>query len=327
MSDLTEDRQVLVNLEINKDCQLTSVCGDSCFLNLVEKALPGVERLAPAAVLAAAREVIDHGQTVRHLAITGKEPLDTPDLLFDILRYYHAAPVESRPGTVGIITSGLQLRRHAHRFPELPLDWCAMSLDIASSVLHVERMNEKLFGDLLHVKDTGGIKSFTVNSVYTADNYKDVLQFGKWLTAKLGEGDQWGLSSLMLPQHGVMQPTVSIPATREMIDLALEELSDTACDILFEPDPDEFEILTGKSVKKRWRTELHLAGGIWMITVPSEEGYFVRLRWDGQLLTRKDLRCIGLRQATYGAYQAGRLVETLERLSVTRSLDQQPTQH
>ena len=124
MQAISEDRQILVNLEINNQCHLTNVCGTSCVLNEIAWALPQAKEQSAEQVLAATQEVIDNGHKVRHLAIVGKEPLETPDLLFDILRRYHAAPVETRPARIGVITSGINLKSCQQRFVELPIDWC-----------------------------------------------------------------------------------------------------------------------------------------------------------------------------------------------------------
>lgn len=314
MAYLTEDRQVLVNLEINKDCELTKICGDSCFLNLVEQSLPGIRNLSSADVLTAAREVIDNGRYVRHLALVGKEPLDTPELLFEILRYYHESPIDTRPGTIGINTSGLQLRKLSSQFVHLPIDWCAVSVDTSASGLHVERLNRQLVEDLLQFCESGATEMALVNTVFTEDNHEVIIDLGKWICAS--GIDQWALSTMMKPSNGRMTLGVSQATASKLLDRVISELADVDCQILFEVELDELRRRSDEELPDRWRIEHNIEGtNVWLVSPNFGKGYFVRMRWDGQLLTKQDFLQLGLTQSTFGQYSPGRFAEVLSQFA------------
>src|SRR5258708_23888565 len=113
-SPLGDHRQLLVNIEINRSCAYTKVCGNACYLNVV--APTNKEPLAPALVLSAAREVIRHGEAVRHLVLPGKEVFESPDILLRVIEEFHAAPIHTRPGDISIITASSRgLTRYAAR--------------------------------------------------------------------------------------------------------------------------------------------------------------------------------------------------------------------
>src|SRR5262245_61250452 len=88
---LGEHRQLLVNIELNNSCAYTKICGGSCYLNAVSPV--GKRPLRAKDVLGAAREVIQHGEFVRHLVLPGKEVFESPNLLLQVIEEFHATPV------------------------------------------------------------------------------------------------------------------------------------------------------------------------------------------------------------------------------------------
>src|SRR5690349_1347379 len=105
---------VLVNLEINRTCGYTQLCGDTCVLN---KLAPDTAAMTRDRLRAVARDVLSSNGRIRHLALVGKEVLDTPERLFeDVLEPYHVASTRLRPDSIGIITSGRGLPPLVPRF-------------------------------------------------------------------------------------------------------------------------------------------------------------------------------------------------------------------
>jgi hypothetical protein len=310
---LAQDRQVLVNLEINKSCHLTSVCGDTCVLNLIEKSLPQAQLMDPVETFQAACEVIDHGQHVRHLAIVGKEVLETPDLLFAILERYHAANEATRPGAVSIITSGLLLHKYLDRFAELPLSGCQVSLDSDSTGLHIAKRNQDLLSTLLALREQGGASLVSAISVLTETNLDALVLLGQQLCSS--GIDQWSLGPLLLPQQGVMKSAVSISTIRKALERLVQELGQSAINqIILGLELPEFEELFGETVPPdKWRAEKQIPNtNVWAIALSMRLDKFIRLRWDGQLISKSDVRRLGRKEGAYGRYQSGRLASLLE---------------
>lgn len=310
---ITAKRQVLVNLEINKSCQLTTVCGNSCILNLIEQSLNGAETMDALEVLEAAYEVIANGHKIGPLALLGKEVLESPDVLFAILQRYHETPEETRPGSVQIITSGLLLHQHLERFAELPLSGCQLSLDVEETSLHLPRRNDKLLGDLLRLKECGGAQLVGVPSILTEHNLNGLLALGKHVCAS--GVDQWSIGQMLSPRDGVMTPAVSLATVKQAFNSVVEKLGQSDIrQILFELELSTWQELFGESVPAgSWRAGIQVPGtNVWAFAQNASPGHFVRLRWDGQLISKEDLRRLGTREGVYGRYQPGRLRGLLE---------------
>jgi len=310
MNGMSEARQVLVNLEINKDCQLTKICGDDCILNMIEGSLPDARQISSEMVIEVAQEVIDNGQNVRHLAITGKEPLDTPEVLFDILRRYRKASEETRPGRVGVITSGLKLRQCMADLVKWPLDWCEVSLDTSASGLHIEKTQQRLLDDLMALRQAGGTAMTQVASVFTGENMEALLELGR----RVGEAgvDQWVLGTKLESHNGVLSPSVPTDVIKRFVNRVVGDLVDVKSAILYGLELDEWQILTGQRVADRWRVEHWVNDRVCLVAANFDEGYFVRLRWDGELINKQDFRRLGTEQGYFGTYVPGRLAEVLQ---------------
>lgn len=313
------ERQILVNLEINRDCHLTKVCGDQCILNRHEHSLLGAEVMDPAEVLQAACEVIDHGYHVRHLALVGKEVLESPEVLFAILQHYHLTPVVIRPASIQIITSGILLHRHTEQFAKWPLSACQLSLDVSSTGLHVPRDNAQLLADLLQLRRQGGAALIGVISVLSDSNLEEVIALGKHLcfpSDRQGSAiNQWAVGQLLVPVQEAFVPAVSFTTVEQAWQRIIREFGqapDTR--ILFELELPDFQKLLGRTVPKNaWRTECNVPKtNVWGIALSMEPGHFVRLRWDGQLLAKEDVRRLGVHEGKYGRYRPGKLRDLLE---------------
>lgn len=310
----TEQRQVLVNLEINNRCQLTDVCGEDCILNSIARSIPGAREMDPAEVLEAAYEVIANGCNVGPLALVGKEVLESPDILFAILKRYHDTPVEVRPESIQIITSGVQLHRYIGRFVELPLHGCFVSLDADSTGLHLPERNKHLLGDLLRLKERGGAELIGVISILDDTNADALLELGQWVGSYGPVLDQWSVGQKLVERNGKMTPGVSEAVVKNAFERVMQELGQEGQSninqILFELEHPTFQQLFGLTVPpESWRTAVRANDhtNVWAIAQNSNPGHFIRLRWDGQLITKHDVRQLGTYVGAHGRYQPGKL--------------------
>lgn len=308
-------RQILVNVEINRRCPWTETCDSSCILNVLEPTAPD---LSLPELRRGIEEFIDAGKRVRHFAICAKEPLATPDVLFeDVLRPYHNADSEDRPGTVGIITSGVGLSGLIDRFAALPLHWAMVSLDTFESGLRVPSSHQAVLSAALDLRSAGGTGLIGINTILTENNVNGVLRLGERLSN--ASVDQWALGSMLVPNSGRMVPAMNAAQLTKSIDTIVAHFTGTSTRLVFELDFDVFcdivdddELIAAQA--DRWRFEFELPGArnILFVAGNPREGHFVRLRIDGQLLAKSDFRIIGLRNGRYGRYKPGKIEGLLE---------------
>lgn len=316
-----EDRRVLVNLEINNRCQLTNICGENCILNTIASSIPSAQAMKPEQVLEAAFEVIENGQNVGPLALVGKEVLESPDVLFAILERYHSTPVEIRPQSIQIITSGAQLRRHIDRFAELPLHGCFVSLDADPTGLHLPEQNRQLLTDLLCLKERGGTNMSGVISVLDNTNTDALLELGAWVCSQGSLLDQWSIGQKLIEKNRKMVPGVSQAIVQRTFDHVVTELGgegqSNINQILFELEYPTFNELFGETIPPNsWRKACQIPGtNVWAVAQNANPGHFIRLRWDGQLISKQDLRQLGTVTGAHGRYRPGKLRSFLEGMS------------
>jgi MoaA/NifB/PqqE/SkfB family radical SAM enzyme len=275
-------------------------------------------------VFAAAREVIRNGDGVRHLVLPGKEVFESAELLLGILEEFHAAPAGSRPGDISIITASTAgLRRYADRLADTPLGAVNISLDTPGSGLRSWRNNQPLLDAAIGLKAASGTELVGVNTVLTERNLAAILEIGRLVK---GVGiNQWTLGPLLRPQNGRMEPVLSVEQMREVIDRVIQEFVSCGLEIVFDLDvplmrglvdaQDAFIVGAG-----RWRFEYELPGApnVMLEAGNPQPGYFFRLDWAGQIMSKEDYRWIG-RLGSYGDYWPGRLEDLMGELAGLRT--------
>jgi hypothetical protein len=323
-SPLDEQRQLLINLELNNVCANTHICGSNCYLNVISEG-KRMRPLPSTLVFSAASEIIANGWDVRHLVLPGKEVWESPELLLRIIEQFHAAPAHSRPGSLGIITaSPVGLRQYANRLADSPLSWTAISMDTSETGLRSSGNNRLLLESALHLKEVRGTELLGVNTLVTGRNLEGVLQIGQELQ-RIGI-DQWTLSPLLQPENGRMEPVLSNEELVEITERVIVEFGGSSLNIVF----DHIDLLSLDSFtntrkafhgrEDRWRIEYELpdAPNITLITGNMRPGYFLRLDWAGQLMSKEDFRRIA-QPGCYGHYTPGKCVRLLEELRELRS--------
>lgn len=316
---LGESRKVLINLEINNNCSYTATCGDRCILNNVRVA---AKPISEREILLAAFEFIENGSTIRHFAIPGKEPLESPTLLFDIVERYHNTPREQRPGTIGIITSGLKLSGNTRLFQEFSLDWMILSVDAEKTGLRIYGNSLKALDIALELRGKEKVKRLNVNTVLTRDNIDEVIKIGRSLEER-GKVDQWSVGGMLNPNGGSMVHALSVADHARQLDRITAEFGNGRMQVVFVTDHSRLEEVTRKKILERemdkWRTELRRAPNVMATAANPREGYFMRLRYDGQLLAKADFGKIGLREGRYGRYEPGKISKLMNQFAQLRT--------
>ena len=315
---LASNAQVLCNYEVNKTCRFTTDCGSACILNQLA---PRAAALNRATVEEAGREIINHGRSIRHVVIAGKEPLETPERIFPFLRAYHEQPPDLRPAAVGLLTSGINLERHLETFGRYPLSWCIVSVDTEASGLRSSRSSQKsqILQTLTELRTCGGAPLIGVNSVVPMGADAGLMALAEDIEA--AGIDQWALSPLLVARRGAMKPTLPAPLLAQQLERIAKRLASLHTVVSLDVDADTFERLSGGIPVQRdqWRTTLSLVGNVRMTAKNPDPGFFFRLRFDGQLLSHDEFMEIGLTQGAFGAYGEGRIAALMDHLAHLRN--------
>lgn len=316
-STLSDAQTILVNLETTARCKWSNTCGPRCLLNqLNSRARPPLTRLD---VLRVADEIISSRASfhVRHMCALGKEVMEDADTLFEIARMWHEAPASSRPGAFGIITaSALGLESRVRDFARFPLSWIVISLDVPSVRLRSPVNEQPLLTSALHIRATGGTEALGVNTLLTPDNLAEVIALGRRFEPS--QIDQWSLGPFLAPAaNGLLRPVITRDDYCRAIERMEAEFSGSGMRILFDLDYAELLALVGDKARLKpagnaWRYEYEVTKNIKLAALNEQPFFFLRSRWDGEILAKADFKIIGLERGTYGPWQPGRVGELLE---------------
>lgn len=312
---------VQINFALNNTCNLTEQCGTRCLLNVVQ---PRTEEMPTLLRSAALGEVLDAGRHVRFLTFCEKEPFVSWEFLQKALIAYRQRSADRRPQSVGCISNGLLIDRHCDWLRDAPLDWCLVSLDgMPQSHLRGRTLWNPAFQNLLALRQRGGARVVGVNTVVTAENLKSVFELGHVL---ISEGvDYWGLGVYMRPDvSGHISCSLSLTATKDIIFRIAEEFGDNRIPVVFEVEPEAFELIAGADpfamCDGPWRLEYTVARSFRIATINPAPGKWIRLRFDGQLLDKSDLLTIGTLEGRYGRYEPGKIGAIIEAATQTEDV-------
>ena len=314
-SSLTEDQNILINIESTGSCHFTKRCGDRCILNMVNSKARAP--MSPDTVLQIADEIFSSPSShrIRHVGAVGKEVMDAPELLGEIAKLWHRTLAFRRPGTLGMISAAAEpMVKFAPRFAENPLSWLNISIDTSAVGLRTQSNAEPLLASALHLRKAGGVLAVGVNTLLTGGNLDQVIEIGR--RVERAGVDQWSIGPFLVPRDGRMEPVAETADFRRAIDRVMAEFADSPMNILFEMDYTELLALVGDEARlrdgrTRWRHEYSVSQCMKLIATNPREGFFLRVRWDGELLAKHDFRTVGLEHGRYGSYQPGRITELL----------------
>src|SRR5437764_82483 len=121
---ISGEQVVLANVEINNRCAFTTVCADHCYLNLLRS---GTATLPDESLCDAAIRLMEHGATLRHFVVAGKEPFSSPATLLKLAERYHSLAPAVRPGSLGVLSaSAADIQRWLPKLRSTPLNWLAV---------------------------------------------------------------------------------------------------------------------------------------------------------------------------------------------------------
>ncbi|MCE9520271.1 MAG: hypothetical protein K8R87_12060 [Verrucomicrobia bacterium] len=248
---------------------------------------------------------------VRHVCALGKEVMEDASTLFEIIRLWHATPVSKRPGTFGIITASAQgLETNLPEFVRHPLSWVVVSLDVPSVRLRSPENETPLLTAALKLRAVGGVEAVGVNTLLTPTNLDEVITLGRRLNG--AEIHQWSLGSFLSPSPaGQLKPVMQLHDYRQAIESIAKEFRNSKLRILFDLDYTDFIPISGCQPEVlenlvAWRYEYPLTSNLTLTALNPHPGYFLRARWDGELLAKGDFKVIGLERGAYGKWQPGR---------------------
>lgn len=303
------------SIEINAHCPFSSDrgCGDRCILQA--RRAPQDHLLTEEQIHQIFDEILDCGPLLRHFGIPGMEPLASPDLLFSLLEKYHSRPPSDRPLTFNIITSGVNLERHRGRFGESPLDALIISVDDARSTgLRIAGAGEAALRTALRLREAGGCRFLCINSVLTATNSDSVLATAELLRA--ANVDQMLVSPLRRAKGGELEPVVTQADLLSFARRAARMKTLAGLPLLVEVDLETLRGLAEREggssgLSEEWAHRHPLVDSSVALLSVNPDSRFLRVRWDGQLMLRRELFGVGLDRTTLGSYRRGRIQEIM----------------
>jgi|GEM_PF-2196617 len=323
---LDEARQILINQEINSTCAFTRACGSRCILSQTNssagKPLDELSVVETAIELAAG----DSSHLIRHYCMAGKEPFESSDRILRISRAWHSKPSRQRAGTIGAISSSASgIRDMSPRLAgSAPLSWVLASMDAASTGMRTFANNRTLLDALEEAHRVGAIGDFGINTLLTEGNHDEVIEIGRIVSKSAAA--QWSVGTLMAPRDGVMSSAVDLSTMFRMIERLSKDAQFSAgpTHITMDLDYESYCAIAGTpSVndrgRNRWRFEHQISKYLTIIALNHTPGRFLRVRWDGELLSMSDFMTIGQRHGRYGNCKTHRLSSLLRDLDGVES--------
>lgn len=295
----------LVNLEINNSCAFTAACGESCVLEM--RKVPGREVMSSDSLSCATSEVLSLGNQVCQLVLAGKEPMESPDFMFEkVLKPWHASQPNKRAAAVGIITSGVALKKHFDRFVETPLSWCLVSVDDSIVGLRTSQAGSIAIRNATRLRDLGGANEVCANTIW-GGSWDSIEQIGERLES---EGfSQWAVGPYLEPKDGVIKPVWTTDDALVLANRLVERFGDSPMGVAIDVPGDSFFEIASRLPGEvetcfGWRLEQQIPGSsIKLVTLNC--GSFLRLRWDGLLMDAEETLAVNLSNSKLGFYRPG----------------------
>lgn len=313
---------VLCNWEPTSACRLTPVCGTACILASTHSAA-GPEM--PRARMEALIDEMLFGPTAaafRHILAGAKEPTQAPALMRRFARGWHSLPRSKRALSIGLITaSPTGLRELAAMLADTPLTFALISVDSAASGLRTVTNNAALLSAAVEARNIGGIEKFGVNTtIVDPENLTAIEGIGR--EVQRAGAAQWTLAGFCRPVGGEMRPVLNLDGYNRVIEWVDEKFRDQGLRITLDMPFDIFNSLArsqGFADIGRWRLEHPLLPHLEAQTLAMAPGTFVRVRWDGRMMSLNDIMREGGSDGRYGTYQPGCLSEVAAKLAAERN--------
>ena len=275
-----------VNLEINNQCQLDSVCGADCILNWYDELSGKRELMSREEILGVSREFSENGRYVSDFAIAGKEPFMTPDLVRDVLSVYYGSSQNDRPNSIGCVTNGLMIKSRMFDWLErYPFDWMAFSTDF----MHGIDISSKVLDIADEVFKMGGAKTAHVNTIiYPFELNRDsekILDMGRKVS-NMDSLSMWTIAPFLRRTVNGLVCSFSYEDHRIALDFLIDNFGKDMRVLYDVPFNDFQKIVDEDQVKvDNWRLEYDVPdSSITVISANLSKGKFIRVRYDGSLI-------------------------------------------
>lgn len=197
-----------------------------------------------------------------------------------------------------------------------PLSWVLVSADPQGSALHPEIDGARAMEAAVRAKDCGGTHLIGTNTTLSSAVPLDQLIAIGQRCERLGV-DQWSVGGLYQPRGGRLEDTLREDEVKAALDAIVNEFRDSATNITINLSSELFARWAGgshllRSQPNSWRMEMKVSDNVLLIAPNAKPGYFIRLRWDGELLDHDDLLTVGVLKGAFGTYHPGHMRQTLE---------------
>jgi hypothetical protein len=311
------DRVVMFNVEVNDRCAFSRRCGDICILNQLGSGKRA--ELSDHVWRELVEELFSCGTSLENVALVGKEPTETPERLEALLGAFHRSGDFDRPLRVGMITSGYQLDRTSGLFRQFPLDWMTMSIDAPETGLRTGGQPESALGAAIDLKLSGGVRELGVASVMDPQNLSGLEKIAK-LVMMEKEIDHWSLTPMLRGRAGKLQRVLEFDALQELVSRLIHQFRSQPKAILLNLDYHDLAKMVGRGGVVQdgldfWRVEHPVPGSnMKLVSMNPRPGYFLRLRYDGQLVDRSEFLG-GVVSGRFGKFSKGKLRSALNQMA------------
>lgn len=315
---------ILLNVEVNADCRFTRICGDDCILNMLN---PEAQQMTAGEMDVALKEASRlPAHLVRHLALVGKEPMETPRRVLDLLAAYHARPAALRPASIGMITSGVGLQQFAHAARSTPLSWVLVSVDTERVGLRSDAAAADALlgaGCMLH---TGAAQRVGAATVIAEEDVSvpELLRLGQRV-ADAGVS-YWSLAPKRHLRHGVLSSVRSAGDFVELVSSLSSGLRARRVEVVGELPEKVLVALAqqrgGALRYDSWRATWHpdVQDSMTRFVAIRSRGGFVRMRADGGLVSMRQLVEPNLPSPVHGFYRPGCMQKIVEDVARVRQV-------
>jgi len=259
-------------------------------------------------LLAVVNEAFALDPALRHFAIVGKEPTESPEELLAILKRWHGLSKECRPGSIGMITSGLGIPCLTCELVQTPLSWVLVSVDDAQSTgLRTGRIASRGLENALLLHKAGGVELVAVNTVFTGGNLEALSEIGKILARE--KVDQWGIGSFLAIERDAIKATVSVDDLAMLVAHLVRTFGQGELPIVLDLSREDFDALCVKvhagEQSGSWRYEVSVESSQVKLTTFNRSEPFLRVRYDGMLLGFDEVLQKDLETSKWGRYTLG----------------------
>ena len=181
------------------------------------------------------------------------------------------------------------------------------SADVESASLHPVKYGAALMEAATQAKDIGGVLATCVNTTVGNTDLESLFNIGR-MADRLGF-NQWSIGGLYKPCGPRMEDSLTEVQCREVLTAITREFEKSNLQIAVSVTPEIFQKWATESVptpmSTAWRLERKISRNVTLIAPNLQRGFFLRLRWDGQLMDLNDVLTLSLKTGSFGTFRPG----------------------